>query len=108
MADLDRLDVYKELCNSYRAIDEFRTKLLGFLPLVTAGAAVALLPNNIQLSGDKPKIFELVAIFGVFTAVGLYAYELYGITKCTYLINLGAHLESEAGIYGQFRTRWRG
>ena len=24
--------VYKELCNSYRAIDDFRTKLLGFLP----------------------------------------------------------------------------
>ena len=27
--------VYRELCSSYRAIDDFRTKLLGFLPLVT-------------------------------------------------------------------------
>ena len=25
--------VYQELCNSYRAIDEFRTKMLGLLPL---------------------------------------------------------------------------
>lgn len=28
---------YKELCNSYRAIDDFRAKLLGFLPLATGG-----------------------------------------------------------------------
>jgi hypothetical protein len=29
---------YEELCTSYRAIDDFRAKLLGFLPLVTGGA----------------------------------------------------------------------
>ena len=32
--------VYNELCNSYRAIDDFRTKLLGFLPLVTGGGLI--------------------------------------------------------------------
>ena len=31
--------VYRELCSSYRAIDDFRTKLLGFLPLAT-GAGI--------------------------------------------------------------------
>lgn len=28
---------YQELCSSYHAIDDFRAKLLGFLPLATAG-----------------------------------------------------------------------
>jgi len=28
----EQLKVYEQLCNSYRAIDDFRAKLLGFLP----------------------------------------------------------------------------
>ncbi len=28
---------YQQLCDSYRAINDFRTKLLGFLPLATGG-----------------------------------------------------------------------
>lgn len=34
--------VYKELCSSYRAVDDFRGKLLGFLPLAS-GTGVFLL-----------------------------------------------------------------
>ena len=30
-----KLKAYEELCTSYRAIDDFRAKLLGFLPLAT-------------------------------------------------------------------------
>ncbi len=30
-------EVYSQLCNSYRAIDEFRSKLLSLLPLATGG-----------------------------------------------------------------------
>jgi hypothetical protein len=36
------LPAYNELCTSYHAIDDFRTKLLGFLPLVTGGGLVLL------------------------------------------------------------------
>jgi hypothetical protein len=32
MAEDNLRAIYQELCNSYRAIDDFRTKLLGFLP----------------------------------------------------------------------------
>jgi hypothetical protein len=28
-----KLKAYEQLCSSYRAIDDFRAKLLGFLPL---------------------------------------------------------------------------
>jgi (4S)-4-hydroxy-5-phosphonooxypentane-2,3-dione isomerase len=36
------LPAYQESCNSYHAIDDFRTKLLGFLPLVTGGGLIFL------------------------------------------------------------------
>lgn len=38
---------YQELCNSYRAIDDFRAKLLGFLPLAT-GTGIFLLLDKLQ------------------------------------------------------------
>jgi hypothetical protein len=36
------LAAYNQLCTSYHAIDDFRAKLLGFLPLVTGGGLVLL------------------------------------------------------------------
>jgi hypothetical protein len=38
---------YQEFCNSYRAIDDFRAKLLGFLPLAT-WTGIFLLFHNIK------------------------------------------------------------
>jgi hypothetical protein len=35
MSDDHLKAAYQELCHSYRAIDDFRAKLLGFLPLAT-------------------------------------------------------------------------
>ncbi len=37
--------IYRELCNSYRAIDDFRTKLLSFLPLATCSIFLSI-PNS--------------------------------------------------------------
>jgi len=33
---------YEQLCQSYRAIDDFRAKLLGFLPVVSGGGLLVL------------------------------------------------------------------
>jgi hypothetical protein len=98
-------EVYSQLCQSYRAIDDFRAKLLGFLPLATAAGVFALLPKDVELNGVRLKFLEPIAVFGVFTTIGLYVYELYGISRCTYLIELGKYLEHKADIYGQFRAR---
>jgi hypothetical protein len=47
MANTDGADnlrtTYEQLCNSYRAIDDFRSKLLGFLPLITGGGLILLM-----------------------------------------------------------------
>lgn len=34
--------VYDQLCNSYRALDDFHMKLLGFLPLATGGVILLI------------------------------------------------------------------
>jgi len=97
------LKVYEQLCNSYRAIDDFRAKLLGFLPLAT-GTGVFLLVT------DRTKIdfilFLPIGIFGFAITLGLFFYELYGIKKCTYLIKAGIELENDLRIKnGQFTGR---
>lgn len=88
--------VYQELCSSYHAIDDFRTKLLGFLPLATAGGIVVLLNNPKGLENLDQGTKELLAAVGAFGGVitlGLFAYELYGIKKCGELILAGKFIE---------------
>lgn len=98
--------VYKELCTSYRAIDDFRTKLLALLPLATGGGIFLL-------AGDEKKIEAIekhlpyVGLFGFVVTLGLFFFELHGILKCTHLIKAGTKLEEALGIKenGQFVER---
>jgi len=100
----DRKTVYDQLCNSYRSIDEFRTKLLEFLPLATGAGIFLLVADASKLNGAKVW-FAPVGAFGCLVTVGLYAFELYGIKKCTALIETGKKLEIQLGVEGQFLTR---
>lgn len=116
--------VYTELCNSYRGIDEFRSQLLSLLPLATGGLFFfitnpdGLIGKVIKEGSDvKPcnasaatilssEIVQAIGWFGVVITLGLFAYELYGIRKCTNLIFLGKRLERDLGdIKGQFTIR---
>ncbi|WP_371599784.1 hypothetical protein [Streptomyces sp. NBC_00564] len=94
--------VYQEICVSYRAIDDFRAKLLGFLPVVT-GAGVGLLLGRDP--GEPQPIWLPVGLFGAVVTLGLFAYEVHGIKKCAYLIDAGARLERHLEVYGQFAGR---
>src|SRR5829696_4949249 len=87
---------YQELCGSYHAIDDFRTKLLGFLPLATAGGIVVLLNNPKGLESldvGMKGLLASVGAFGGLITLGLFAYELYGIKKCGELILRGKFME---------------
>lgn len=100
--------VYKELCNSYRAIDDFRTKLLGFLPLATGAGIFFLVTDKAKIDFVRP-YFGPIGLFGFFITLGLSCYELYGIRKCTCLIWAGKKLERELNISnGQFLQRPNG
>jgi hypothetical protein len=105
--------IYQELSTSYRSIDDFRTKLLGFLPLATGGIFAFLIdPKHISDGklGDITKdLLSLVGGLGALVTLGLYAFEIYGIRKCTALIKVGEHLERELGTqHGQFTDRPEG
>lgn len=101
----EQLKVYEQLCNSYRAIDDFRARLLGFLPLAT-GTGVFLLITNPDNMKFIQGLFPPMGAFGFIITLGLFFYELYGIKKCTYLIRAGKALENELKIQnGQFTQR---
>jgi hypothetical protein len=107
----DLIKVYDQLCLSYRAIDDFRAKLLGFLPLASAGGAFLLL-NDVLVNPEKSKfakpLIKPLGILGFVVTLGLYFYEIYGIRKCQALIDAGKQLECSLGITdGQFRRRPR-
>ena len=103
----NRLDVYKELCSSYRAIDDFRAKLLAFLPFATGGGIFLLLNKDIGSSSDFTRFFAPIGAFGFLITLGLFAYEIYGIKKCHALINGGKQLEHALLSGGQFSHRPR-
>ena len=105
------IKIYDQLCQSYRAIDDFRAKLLGFLPLASAGGAFLLL-NEVLVNSEKSKFAKPflgpLGLFGFVVTLGLFFYEMYGIRKCDALIRAGKQLECSLGITdGQFRKRPR-
>lgn len=107
----DLIKVYDQLCQSYRAIDDFRAKLLGFLPLASAGGAFLLL-NDVLVNPEKSQFakpfLEPLGLFGFVITLGLYFYEIYGIRKCHALIEAGKQLETSLDITdGQFTKRPR-
>src|SRR5262249_7454200 len=86
---------YDQLCSSYRAIDEFRPNLLGFLPLVTGGGLILLTGRTEEI---RREFFWPVGLFGIAVTTGLLAYELFCIKKCHALIVAGEDLEKEMGL----------
>ena len=93
--------IYKELCTSYRGIDDFRAKLLGALPLAT-GAGILFTAKEVPslLQHTRP-----IALFGILITLGLFCYEIYGITKCAELILAGKKIELAENVQGQFASR---
>jgi hypothetical protein len=83
---------YNQLCTSYHAIDDFRAKLLGFLPLVTGGGLVLLTGLKKDV---RQEFFAPMGFFGILVTLGLLIYELFGIKRCQELIKEGEKLEKE-------------
>jgi hypothetical protein len=106
---------YTRVCESYHAVDDFRMKLMGMLPVATGAGVFLLLNSNTNLLGPGSDVAQqretlaqfLLAIgsIGFVFTLGLFTYELFGIKKCHYLIEAGMRLEFALGISGQFRSR---
>ena len=96
---------YEQLCYSYRAIDDFRAKLLGFLPLASGTGIFLLIPDNSK--SPLNTYLGPVGAFGFLITLGLFFYEIYGIKKCHGLIKAGQKIEDQMRIRGQFKGRPR-
>jgi hypothetical protein len=97
--------IYQQLCESYRGIDETRTKLLGLLPLATGAGILALSGGN--RAGPGTGLSAAVGLFGMVATLGLFSYEVHGIKKCAALIDAGRLIEERWNINGQFKRRPR-
>ena len=94
-------------CRAYERIDDFRAKLLGFLPLVS-GTGLLLLLGHTGLDGRAQDNWELLTFAGLFGAIvtlGLLLYEQRGIQQCIRLTTIGKALESKLRVHGRF-SRW--
>ena len=87
---IDKCIVYKEICSAYRKLDDFRTKLLGFLPL-TSGVGVFAILKDAQQS---PSLAAL-GLLGAIVTLGLGLHEIRTILRCRALIRAGRLLEKE-------------
>lgn len=88
---------YQEVCESHRAITEFRGKLLTLLPIASGAGVYLLIPKDgIPNSLDAAHLIA-IGVFGFFVTLGLFLHELRGIQHCGELIELGAFLESNMG-----------
>ena len=98
------LGVYDEICKSYHALDDFRMKLLGLLPLASL-VGIFGLSNESLFAQANPMSRHLIAFIGIFAAaftLALFLYEIRGILRCHDLIQRGRDIESELNIKGQF------
>src|SRR4051812_35782869 len=99
--------VYEQLCASYLAIDDFRAKLLGLLPLASGTGIFLLYSNQGALSAETKAFLTPIGLFGLIVTLGLFMYEIYGIRKCHALIVAGRQLEISLHSDGQFLKRPR-
>jgi hypothetical protein len=96
--------IYHEICTSYHAIDTFRARLLGLLPLAS-GTGIFLLLGTGFGTGlfTQQALFLLpIGLFGVGATLALFALELRGIQKCRSLIKAGEKIEEERNLPSHF------
>lgn len=98
------LAAYAEVCRSYHAIDDFRTKLLGILP-ISSLAGILLLGKDNLFTGAASGSQQLVGFGSFFAAaftLALFLFEIRGIIRCHHLIQRGEELERALTVKGQF------
>lgn len=100
--------IYKQVAIQHDRIDDFRAKLLGFLPAVTGVGLFAL----VKTEATDPEFLVAIGLFGALAAMGLFVHELRGITDCYMLIAIGHKLEESLANkadakFGPFTTRFR-
>lgn len=97
--------LYQELCNSYHNINDFRTKILGFLPLASGAGIFYLLSNSATSAGKITQYLLPIGMVGAIVTFGLFIYDLRAIQIRHEIIKAGKDIEKMLQIRGQFSAR---
>jgi hypothetical protein len=81
--------LYREVAGQYDKIDDFRAKLLSYLPLATALVSLLTQPKG------NPEYIAAIAVFGAVATIGLFVHELTGIIHCYGLIVIDRALDDK-------------
>ncbi|MEH1887736.1 hypothetical protein [Nostoc sp.] len=100
------LRAYEEICKSYHALDDFRMKLLGFLPLSSLLGIFLVGDKKLSTDGNpsSPELIAFISLFAAAFTIALFIYEIRGILRCNNLIQTGDEIEQLLGVKGQFRV----
>jgi hypothetical protein len=98
------LKIYDEICKSFHAIDDFRMKLLGLLPLASLIGIFGLNNGSIFAASTIPahEVITFLSIFSAAFTLILFMYEIRGTIRCSDLIEKGKRIESQLNMQGQF------
>lgn len=98
------LAVYGEVCESYHAIDNFRTKLLGILPITSLAGILLVGKDSLLAAGNAPslRIIGYGSFFAAAFTLALFLFEIRGILRCHHLIQRGEEIERKLKVRGQF------
>ncbi len=105
-----RLELYKEICTSWRTLVDVRFKLLGFVPAASIAIIIVLLSSNTNELKLPPLltagIQTGIALFGLIVTYALYVYDQRNTQFHDDLISRGRRIEKELGVdTGQFLGR---
>ncbi len=75
--------VYQELCTGYHNIEDFRSKLLGLLPFVTASSFAATMISNPTKSQALANLVLPFGALGALVTLGLFFYEAENLKRST-------------------------
>ena len=93
---------YQQVCTSYHNVEDFRSRLLGLIPGVTAGSFIATIASNPEKSHALTNLVFPFGILGALVVLGLFFYEIENLRRATMLSIRGQWLEQAMNIVGPF------
>ncbi|GAA4102957.1 hypothetical protein [Nonomuraea soli] len=101
------LDLYREICASWRSLADTRFKLVGLVPSVSAALLAALLLRRPE-DTSNPVAGLIITVLGLLVTIGVALYDQRNSQLHDELISRGRRIEHELGVrVGQFLGRPR-
>lgn len=116
MADEMQTTIYQAICTSYNAINDWRAKLLGFLPLASGAGIFFLLNSSFTTVTTQGKSTTIttpltqyllpIGIVGALVTAGLFIYDVRAVQLRISLVEAGKAIEGvQSKPGGQFTNR---